>query len=131
MACLDTSFIIDLIRGKEDVRLIKEKLDKSSDPIVVASPSVTELIKALKIGKVKKAEKEKIYDLIYSFVVLSLDRESAVLAGEIEADLITKGQTIDIEDIMIGAIAISNNEKVVTRNIKHFKKIKGLEVEGY
>lgn len=38
---------------------------------------------------------------------------------------------IDLEDIMIAAIAITNNEKLITRNEKHFRRIKGLEVEGY
>jgi len=38
---------------------------------------------------------------------------------------------IDIEDIMIAAIAIVNGEKILTRNSKHFKRIEGLEVEEY
>lgn len=131
MVCLDTSFIIDLIRGKEEVRLLKEGLDKSSESVVIPTPSVIELIKGLKIGNVSEREEEKVNELIYSLTILNLDRESAILAGNIEGDLINKGLKIDIEDVMIAAIAITNEDKLLTRNIKHFKRIKGLELEGY
>lgn len=32
---------------------------------------------------------------------------------------------------MIAAIAIQNGQKLITKNIKHFKKIKELDVIGY
>ena len=80
---------------------------------------------------IRKDEKEKIYALIESLVSLPLDKKSAFKAGEIDASLNKKGNKIDIEDVMIGAIAIINNEKLLTRNTKHFKRIKGLVVEEY
>ena len=63
--------------------------------------------------------------------MLNLDKDSAILAGKIEANLIKKGEIIDLEDIMIGAIAIINDETLITRNIKHFSKIKNLKIQSY
>jgi len=131
MVCLDTSFTVDLIRGKEEVRYLKEQIDMGSEPVTMASPSIIELVKGLRIGNPKEDEEEKINKLISSLVILDLNKQSAILSGEIEADLIKKGEKIDLEDIMIAAIAITNNERLITRNEKHFKKIKGLEIEGY
>lgn len=131
MVCLDTSFLIDLLKGKEEVRILKEEIDKNNYPVTIASPSIIELIKGLKIGKVKEDEEEKINNLIFSLIVLNLDRDSAILSGEIESELIKKGELIDLEDIMIAAITITNNERLITKNEKHFSKIKNLEFEIY
>lgn len=131
MVCLDTSLIIDILRGNEKVKLIKDKLDSNNEQITIASPTIMELRKGLKIGKPKEGEENKINELIDSFTILNLDKHSAVLSGDIEGDLVNRGEVIDLEDIMIAGIAISNNETLITRNVKHFKKIKGLDIESY
>lgn len=135
MVCLDTSFLIDLIRGKEEVKKIEETLEKSEEHLTIASPSIVEIFKGLYLKKnlknIKENEIKKIQDLLSFMVILSLDKESAILAGEIEANLMNKGELIDLEDILIGAIAITNNETLLTRNKKHFDKINGLKIESY
>jgi len=131
MVCLDTTFLVDLIRGNEKVRSLKDNIDKGSEAVTIATPSIIELIKGLKIGNMRENEEEKINVLVSSLNILNLDKDSAILSGRIEGELIKKGDMIDLEDIMIAAISITNNEKLITRNEKHFKKIKGLEIEVY
>jgi len=69
--------------------------------------------------------------LITHSLILPLNEESAIIAGEIGAQLVIQGETIDAVDIMIGAIAKHNNETLITRNKKHFEKIPGLKIESY
>ena len=131
MVCLDTSFLVDLLRGKEDVRTMLDILQERAEEMSVATPSIMELSKGASLGNNPLEEKEKIQRLFSSLLVLNFDRECAVKAGEIEADLRKKGQMIEIEDIMIAAIALQHGESLVTRNIKHFEKIEGLKIERY
>jgi len=131
MVCLETSFLIDLLRGDKKAIKVKDEIDKSSESVSIASPSVIELIKGLKIGKYRIGEEEVVYKLISSLPVLSLDKKSAIKSGHIEADLIKKGGLIDLEDIMIAAICIENKETLLTRNEKHFTKIEGLSIKSY
>lgn len=134
MVCLDTSFLIDVIKGKplndELNNLIDEKWTVS-----IASPSILELFKGLYLNKnlkhISKEEIDKINEILLSMAILDLDKESAIMAGKTEAELINKGEKIDIEDIMIGAICIKNNETLVTRNKKHFEKIPNLKLKTY
>ena len=42
---------------------------------------------------------------------------------------VTKGEILDLADIMIAAIVIVNNETLLTKNIKHFKRIPELIIE--
>jgi len=34
-------------------------------------------------------------------------------------------------DALIASIALAHNERVVTRNVKHFSRVRGLEVEKW
>ncbi|MBI2451501.1 PIN domain-containing protein [Candidatus Pacearchaeota archaeon] len=130
MACLDTSFIIDLLKGSDSAKNLMEDFESFYETINMASPSVVELIRGANKPKVKN-EREKIINFLSSLIVLPLDKESAILAGDIEADLINRGAIIDVEDIMIAAIAIRNNEVLITKNKKHFERIKDLKIRIY
>ena len=76
-----------------------------------------------------------LFDYINLFVLLIMKRnkKETIHLEEYQISsrlVINKGEIIDIEDIMIGAIVIHNGERLVTRNKKHFERIRGLEIEG-
>ncbi len=130
MACLDTTFIIDLLRGKEEISPLKDTLSRTESRLAVAAPSIMELWVGAQLVSKSTEEKVKIDELLQSLIVLELNEHSAKLAGEIEAGLIRSGQIIDTEDCMIAGIAISNGETLVTRDA-HFARIPGLRVLKY
>jgi tRNA(fMet)-specific endonuclease VapC len=45
--------------------------------------------------------------------------------------LCKKGESIGLEDVLIAASAVANQYIVVTANISHFSRIKGLKVENW
>jgi len=126
----DTTFIIDMLRGKKEVKALIQNLEKTKEIIKIAAPTVMELWSGAQQSR-KIKEIKKVLDIIPLFIVLPLDFESAREAGSIDAYLTRKGIKIDIEDIMIGAIAITNKEKLLTRNSRHFKRIEGLDIQEY
>ncbi len=130
MACLDTTFLVDLLRGKSEIHGLKDELDRHEETLAVATPSIMELWLGACMAKASNEEKEKINELIQSLEIFDLDEKSAKDAGEIEAELMRKNQAIDTEDIMIAAIARAHGEKVITRD-KHYAKILGLKVLKY
>ena len=129
MVCLDSSFVIDLFRRDSLAVDYLNKLE-ATGKITIASPAIFELISPANLNQNKK-EKENLISFISSIEVLDFNKESAILAGEIESNLILAGETIGIVDIMIGAIAKHNNETLITRNKKHFEKIPGLKIISY
>ncbi len=130
MAVLDTTFLVDLLRGKAAVRDLKEDLDKTETILAIAAPSIMELWAGTELSKMPEKEKKKVGELIASLSALPLDEKSAKIAGEIEARLMEKGLPIETEDIMIAGIAIANGDKVVTRDA-HYARIEGLSVLKY
>ncbi len=130
MACLETSFIVDLFRGNKEAVDFLGKIKRADEQPCVASPTIMEMVSNASLN-MKKNEKEDILEFISGLEILPLDKESAIKAGEIEAELIMGGEVIEDADIMIAAVAITNNETLVTRNKKHFERIKGLRIESY
>ena len=129
MVCLDTSFVIDLLKGKKEVKEIKDKIDSTDELISIPSPVIMELISGAYLSDKVKLEKEKIVKFLIKTKVIDFDNKSAFLAGEIEAKLIKNGETIETKDIMIASICIENDETLITRNKKHFENIPDLKFE--
>ncbi len=128
---LDTSFMIDLLRGKKSaVSKIKE-LEANSIATGITTPSIFELFVGISVTRRPVAEKNKIMDILKSWGIFALDADSAGIAGKIHGELIKNGEIIDPEDSMIAGIAIHNNEPLLTKNVKHFQRIPGLKIEEY
>ena len=60
--------------------------------------------------------------------ILPFTEKSSKIAGEIMAELRRKQNLIDIRDLFIGSICIENDVPLLTQNISHFERIKGLEI---
>lgn len=57
--------------------------------------------------------------------------ESAEVFGKIKSRLKQSGRIIDDFDILIASIAIANNCKLVTNNIRHFERISEIKLENW
>ena len=129
MVCLETTFLVDILRDKRGAGEMQKEFEKTERAIYVAAPSVMELWRGA-ILKSSEKEKDKINNFMSAIVILPLDEKSAKEAGEIEAELLKKGEPVGTEDVMIAAIAKSNGEKLVTRD-QHYAKIPGLKLLKY
>lgn len=130
MAIFDTSFIIDILRNREEALTLRKTLDNSETEYFVSSPTIMELWEGALLSRSPKNEKEKINDMLSSLNILPLDAESAKRAAEISRTLLDKGEIIELEDVMIAGIAMENGEMVVTSDT-HFTRIPGLKVLKY
>src|SRR3989338_5357927 len=131
MVCFDTSFVIDFLRGDKKAVSMVEDFKEKDEFMSLVAPSLIELISSAQLGIKRNQEKDKISRFISSITVLSLDKDSAFLAGELEGDLIMAGEQIGDRKVMIWGIAKSNGESLITRNVKHFSKIQRLKVISY
>lgn len=127
---LDTSFLIDVLRGCDTVTEWEQELDERGIGAVTAV-SVMELWEGIHLTDATDEERERIHRLLEGLTHAAFDRESAMLAGELSAALTTEGTPIEIEDVMIAAIAQQRNESILTGNPDHFERIEGVEVETY
>ena len=121
---------MDLLRDNKRAVVAKAALDESRSPVTVAAPTIVELLR----NAYRNANKQELHRLLI-FIdqvdVLPLDKQSAKRAARIDADLLQRGETIEPEDVQIAAIALENEESLLTGNKRHFERIPGLVVESY
>jgi tRNA(fMet)-specific endonuclease VapC len=129
MVCIDTDILIDFLKQKEyAVKKIKELKDVNN---FLATTSINSfelfrgVIKSENIDSIKPLNILLSNLKIYNFNILSSKK-----AAEIFENLKSKGELLDLADIMIASIAISNNETLLTNNISHFKRIPELKLES-
>ena len=128
---VDTDFLIDVMKGEKNAVDRQQKLKVGREIYRVSAPTVFELWTGIMLSKKPESEKEKVLSILTDIDTVKLNRQSAEKAGEIHGGLIKSGQEIDAIDSMIVGIALLENEPVLTGNIKHFGRVKGLRVESY
>lgn len=123
MVCLDSDIIINFLRkDKEAIRKISQL---KSEELTTTSINAFEIL----IGFLRFNKSEEGYEFIKNLRILNFDFSASQKAAEISEMLRKDGMTVDLLDLMIASIAITNNEKLLTRNIKHFEKISELKFE--
>ncbi|MBL7169430.1 MAG: type II toxin-antitoxin system VapC family toxin [Candidatus Aenigmarchaeota archaeon] len=130
MTCLDTDFLVSLMRGDENSTQRLTKLEERRELLTTTSINVAELLKGAYSSENPKKEMLKVDMYLDALEILDFDYESAEIFSKIWNRLKKKGDIIPDFDILIASIAIENNEILLTKNIKHFKKIKELKLES-
>lgn len=129
---LDTNILSELIRERPDLGVAKRA---RSLRVRESYASVITLFE-LRHGAMRHADSDLLWANIQQRISrrvnwLGLDFEVAVRSGDISADLHKRGLPIGSEDCLIGATALVHDLVLVTRNIKHFERIEGLQVENW
>ncbi len=65
------------------------------------------------------------------FISLLFDDNAASIAGQVRAQLDVAGTPIGSNDLLIAAIALSNDLTLVTHNTREFGRINGLKYEDW
>lgn len=132
MVCLDTTFLIDLIRKNPVAEKKLKSLMKGSDGPCTTVITLAELFYGAYKSKNVGQEKENIEQALSGILILDMNEHAAEKFGQILSTTEKSGQKISDRDVMIAAIAISKGENIiVTRNKKDFERIPNLTVETY
>ena len=135
MIILDTSACIEYLNGNKS---IKDVLLKQDDLIHITAITVYEVNIGLERTKRKISEKrykflQKIWrEFTNGMQIFQLGLKEAEKAAQIYDTLESKGQKLDDNDILIAGIMLANGiKRIITKNIKHFERIKDIEIIKY
>jgi tRNA(fMet)-specific endonuclease VapC len=125
---VDTSIFVDCLR-KNVVPSSKYFLESFGDEHTGFTSSIT--VAELSVGahpSQRSDALEMTLDLLSIVEVISVDEDVAIKGGEIYSHLAKNGEAIELNDCLIAATSlyVGINE-IVTRNIKHFERIKAVE----
>lgn len=131
MPVLDTSFLIDLMRGDEGAILLLEDLLTDYDPILVSAVTVMELFHGVARSRSPALEERRIRRVLRGISTVSLDFEAARYAGLLDGRLANDGIRASVADLLIAAAALQANDVIVTRDADAFERIEDVSVTSY
>lgn len=130
MPVLDTSFIVDLLRGKPEAHQKLAEMEAEEVPLSTTEINVLELYRGAYLSGKTYQNLEEIKKLLECFQVLELEEPVYEIFASLSARLLSEGKPIGAFDELIAAITLLQEGQIVTRD-KHFKKVPGLEVTSY
>jgi tRNA(fMet)-specific endonuclease VapC len=129
---VDTTFLISLLRNDgRTLEKAKELDDEGGAATTVIN--VFEVAYGVFRGIAEPSKRLKAFERVVSNLdVFPLDYNAAMRAAEISATLDRDGIGINPLDALVAAITLVNGaESLVTRNVSHFGRIRGLNVEEH
>lgn len=121
--CVDTDIVIDYLRGKNENQDILPNLIAKHD-VYISPVSVYELYYGgYYSGKIKPVE-----DVLAMMTPFDWTTEDSKKAAQIHVTLSKAGETLSVKDVLIAGLCLSRSVPLITRNVSHFNRIKGLKV---
>lgn len=128
MKCLDSSFLVDILRGLEETKRIYTKI--KGERLVVPAVVAFELYRGLSWSRNVNVEEALIEKELSQVDVVPFTIDGARIAGLVSRQIHQRGSPISPVDAMVAATAMTAGCELVTRD-KGFKDVKGLKLILY
>jgi tRNA(fMet)-specific endonuclease VapC len=128
---LDTSFLIDLMRGDEDAVEKARDLEENLVQQRLSSMTLFELYYGVARSNQTEAERQTVEDVLASKPVYPADAAVMRKAGRLSGELMNEGNAVGDGDVIIGATAAILDERVLTRNVEDFERLDNIQIEQY
>jgi len=127
---LDTNICIYLIK-QQPPTVIERFLSHPVGAIGVSSITVAEL--AFGVNKSRHVAKNRLAleQFLAPLNLASFDHDAALSYGRLRARLETIGSPIGSMDLLIAAHALSLGVRLVTNNLREFRRVPGLRLENW
>ena len=129
MFLLDTNTLIYFFKGIGNVP--RNLLSKSPKDIGIPSIVIFELETGIAKSTSPRKRMEQLQNLTAIVNIIPFGVNEAKASARIRAQLEKRGISIGPYDILISGTALALSAKLVTHNIKEFKRIPKLEVEDW
>lgn len=126
---LDTDTLIFYLRGRDEVR--QRIFSVPLTELCTSSVCIGELYYGAAKSQMRAARKSEVSQLRELLSAIPLGNAETERFGEIKASLEVRGERLADADLMIAATALEHNLVVVTGNLRHFRRVAGLETENW
>ena len=123
MIVADTDVLIDFLSGSEPMA---SRIALELEHADLHTTAVTRF--ELVAGARSARQQATVADLLAALPVLRFDAAAADRAAAVRLALEAKGQPIGMADCLIAGIVLDHDGILLTRNVRHFKRVDGLAV---
>ena len=112
---LDSTFLIDQLRGLPEAVAAMEAMFEGSD-----EPFVTEIVVCEVRAGLRPADEHHLVGMLEPLDFVQPGPDAALMAGRWRQELRVRGRTLSLGDALIAAAAYSLGAAVLTRNLRDF-----------
>jgi tRNA(fMet)-specific endonuclease VapC len=127
LTIIDTNVMIPFLNGSPEVVNKVHEVLSINDQVVITIITAYELLKGARLSSKPEDNLKHVKEAISNMQVLDLTPKACEEATNIFWELKKSGKMISEFDILIAAIAKTNNECILTKD-QHFKSIKGIDL---
>ena len=132
MYLFDTNVLSEVLKKKPNAALMQRLSVISGNLQFTSCICVMELRYGSRRRKDHESFWKRIQEQLLSRVeILGVAEETAILAGDLGAELSLHGLGISAEDLLIAATALQLDMTLITANTRHFEVIPGLKLENW
>ena len=126
---LDTNICVYFL--KQDAKIVNKIATLSAADLAISCFNLAELLFGAYNSEFIEKNLERVSYIETTIEVLPFDRKAIDNFSVIKADLKKQGRLVDDFDMLIAAVALSNDLILVTNNEKHFERIPDLAIENW
>ena len=130
MIILDTNICIYIIK-KKPLSVIKKLLEHEGTKLGISSITLSELQNGVEKSQKPKENQKALREFLVDLEIFSYDDKAAFEYGKVRSFLEKKGTPIGALDTLIAAHALSLKAKLVSNNIKEFRRVPKLKLENW
>lgn len=125
---IDTDWSIDYLNGRRGI--IERVVRLAPEGIGISVISLAELHEGISRSATPEVDEAVLEGFLTTVEVVDLDEETCRIFGRERARLRSAGNLIGDFDLLIGASALRHGLTVLTNNLRHFQRIRGLDIES-
>lgn len=129
MYVLDTNTLIYYFKGQGQV--VQNFANVSPEEIFISTIVLFELQVGIAKSTSPAKRTQQLQQLLSRVNLVPFDRDSAVAAATIRAQLEQQGTPIGPMDVLIAGTAVSLQGTLVTHNVKEFSRVSGLAIADW
>ena len=129
MYLLDTDTVIYILKGDPVTEANLRKHIR--DPIKIGTVTLMELYYGAYKSQKVTSNIAKIRNLENVLEIIPVGEDVAEIFGREKVRLEKEGTPLDDFDLVLGCCALAHNLTLVTNNVRHFRRIEGLQVTNW
>jgi predicted nucleic acid-binding protein len=130
MPVLDTSFLVDLIRGAGEALDALARIEEEYRDLSTTGVNLLELFRGAYLSERRDENIAKVMEIIEGIDVIGIGWETYPIYGTLSSALKAKGISVNEFDTVIAAMVLEGDGIIVTRD-RDFRKIPGIQVIDY
>jgi tRNA(fMet)-specific endonuclease VapC len=125
MFLFDTDTITNIVKPRPSPKLLEKLINLPKDQQYTSTITISEIVYGAEKSQRPEYHLNNLESILLPAVnILGFDTKAAYVCGRIRAELEKRGTPLDLADLEIAAIAITNN-------VRHFKRVPLLKFENW